>query len=105
MEEQEKYAKRLQPRHIVKCPHCGWEYLLGEVYYPENTIGQPSNIIRDPLGKILYEEYEDGNKPLAEDKFVCENCDRPFIVELTTTVKVRAEEPELDFTEKTVQLW
>lgn len=106
MSDENKYTKKLQPRKIIKCPHCGWEYLPGEVLYPTQVLGQPkNNIIRDPLGHILYEEYRENDEPLAEDKFVCENCGKPFVIEIDVNYKSKPEEAELDFSTETVSLW
>ena len=69
------------PRKIVRCPHCGYEYLAGEIFYPDSVFGRPKQIIRDTLGHIIYEDYEEGSEPSDTEKFYCENCDRPFIAE------------------------
>lgn len=52
----EENSLKLQPRTIIKCPHCGAEYLPGEVLYSDNVVGNPKNVIRDALGHIIYED-------------------------------------------------
>ena len=42
----------------IKCIHCGAELHPSEIFMPEDLTGRPKNIIRDPLGKILYVEWE-----------------------------------------------
>lgn len=40
---------------VIKCPHCGAEYLPSEIFMPEDILGgAPKNLIKDPLGKVLY---------------------------------------------------
>ena len=89
---------------IIKCPHCGWEYLPGEIYLPEELSGRPDNIVRDALGKIIYADYVEDLEPDTTEHFVCENCGRSFVIEATTTYKTKPEEEEFDFGSATVSL-
>lgn len=90
---------------VIRCPHCGAEYLPGEVYMPGDLIGQPDDIVRDSLGKIIYEDYDsEDREPSLIEHFTCEYCDKPFIVEASITYKTREEEPEKDFSTKYVSL-
>ena len=94
-----------QPAKYIKCPHCGWAYLPGEVLYPINMIGYPVNIVRDGVGGILYHEYPENKEPLAEEEFWCENCDKPFIIEIEVNYKTKAVKEELDFSNTSVKLF
>jgi hypothetical protein len=49
-------------------------------------------------------EYAEGDEPCQPEKYFCDNCDKPFIVEPVITYKVKKEVEELDFTEKFVSL-
>jgi hypothetical protein len=90
---------------IIRCPHCGAEYLPGEVYMPGALIGQPDDIVRDSLGRILYEDYfSEDREPNLEEHFTCDYCDKPFVIEATITYKTREEAPEKDFTTQYVSL-
>ena len=89
---------------IIKCPHCGAEYLPGEIYMPGAIIGQPDDIVKDSLGRILYEDYPEGKEPDMIEHFICDYCDKPFIVEATVTYKTREEAPENDFQSQYVSL-
>ena len=90
---------------VIRCPHCGAEYLPGEIYMPGALIGQPDEVIKDSLGKILYEDYTtEAREPNMTEHFICEYCDKPFIIEATTTYKTREEAPERDFTTNYVSL-
>jgi hypothetical protein len=90
---------------IIRCPHCGAEYLPGEVYMPGALIGQPDDIVRDSLGRILYEDYfSEDREPSLEEHFTCDYCDKPFVIEATVTYKTREEAPERDFGTQYVSL-
>ena len=89
---------------IIKCPHCGAQYLPGEIYLPGSLIGQPDDLVKDSLGKIIYEDYQPNKEPDMIEHFTCEYCDKPFIVEATVTYKSMTEEPEKDFTTQYVSL-
>ena len=89
---------------VIRCPHCGAEYLPGEIYIPGSITGQPDEVIRDSLGKIIYEDYSELKEPCLVEHFTCENCDRPFVVEATVTYRAREEAPERDFSTKYVSL-
>lgn len=104
-EDVDKYEKKLQPRQVIKCPHCKYEYFASEVLYPDQVVGKvnPSSIIRDPLGHILYEKFDED--ALAEDVFTCDNCGKPFIVEIELKLNTKEELPELDMSDNSVSLW
>ncbi len=89
---------------IIKCPHCGAQYLPGELYMPGALIGQPEDVVKDSLGKLLYEDYPDGKEPDMIEHFTCEYCDKPFVVEATVTYKSMVEAPEADFKNQYVSL-
>ena len=89
---------------VIKCPHCGAQYLPAEIYMPEAFTGHPDDIVKDSFGKILYEDYPEGREPDMLEHFVCEYCEKPFVIEATVTYKSMAEEPEKDFTTQYVSL-
>lgn len=90
---------------VIKCPHCGAEYLPGEIYMPGSLIGQPTDVVKDSLGRILYEDYDPISKePDMIEHFTCEYCNKPFVVEATVTYKAKEEAPENDFSTKYVSL-
>ena len=89
---------------IIKCPHCGAQYLAAEIYMPGAFLGRPEDLVKDSLGKIIYEDYRDSQEPDMIEHFTCEFCDKPFVVEATITYKTMAEEPEKDFSQQYVSL-
>lgn len=90
---------------LIKCPHCGAEYLPGEIYFPGSLIGHPEDIVRDSFGKIIYEDYtSEDQEPSMTEHFICDYCEKPFIIEASVTYKTKEEAPEKDFTTKYVSL-
>ena len=90
---------------IIRCPHCMREYLPGEIFMPGSLIGQPQEVVRDGLGKIIYEDYGPAaNEPDLIEHYICDECERPFVVEASVVYRVKEEAPELDFSNKYVSL-
>ena len=90
---------------IIRCPHCGAEYLPGEIYMPGSLIGQPDEVVKDSLGKIIYEDYyKVSREPDLTEHFTCEYCNKPFVIEAIVTYKAKEETPEKDFSTKYVSL-
>ena len=89
---------------IIKCPHCGAQYLPAEIYMPGAFLGRPDDLVKDALGKILYEDYREGQEPEMTESFTCEYCNKLFVVEATVTYKSMVEEPEKDFSTQYVSL-
>lgn len=89
---------------VIKCPHCGAEYVPAEIFMPGDLIGKPDSVVRDALGKILYADYEEDCEPLATESFICDNCGKPFVVEPVISYKVKKEDEEKDFSTDTVSL-
>lgn len=87
---------------LIKCPHCGAEYLPGEIYLPGSLIGQPEDIVKDSFGKLLYEDYS--QEPCLDEAFTCEYCNKPFLIEAIISYKTKMESPEKDFSTKYVSL-
>lgn len=89
---------------IIKCPHCGYEYLPCEIYLPGSFLGESDQIVRDALGKIIYEEYDPDNEPNMTEHYICDNCNKAFIIEAMVTYRTREEEEELDFSQEYTSL-
>ena len=88
---------------IIKCPHCNWEYLPAEVMMPSGFLGRPESVVRDALGKILYYEYPQ-EEPCQTEDYICDGCNKPFIIEPQVTYKTKKEAVELDFSQTYVSL-
>jgi hypothetical protein len=90
---------------VIRCPHCGAEYLPGEIYMPGALIGQPDDIVKDAVGKIIYEDYStEAREPDMIEHFTCYYCEKPFVIEATVTYKSMKEAPEADFSTQYVSL-
>lgn len=89
---------------VIVCPHCGWEYLPGEIFYGEALVGRPTEIVRDVLGKILYYEYKDGYELDTTEHYICDNCGKAFTIEAAISYKAKQEQEELDFSNNSVSL-
>lgn len=89
---------------IIKCAHCGAQYLPGEIFMPGAFLGRSEDIVKDSFGKILYDDYQAGKEPDMIEHFVCDYCDKPFVIEATITYKTMVEEPEKDFSTQYVSL-
>ena len=66
----------------IRCPHCKTEYLPGEIYFPNDFVGQPSNIVKDENGNVLGFDGEDMN---TVETFTCEHCGKTFKVDASIT--------------------
>ena len=72
---------------------------------PNAIIGQPDEVVKDSLGKIIYEDYSTPERePSLTESFTCEYCDKPFVIEATVTYKSMTEAPEKDFSSPYVSL-
>ena len=84
---------------VIRCPHCGMEFVPAEIFMPGDLIGEPDNVIRDALGRIIYQEYDEGNEPAQVGHYVCDECGKPFTVEPIIMYKVKKEDEAKDFSE------
>lgn len=80
---------------IIKCPKCGQEYLMEEIYYPQEFFGYPLNIIRDEKGKIIYYSNESIN---PVETYTCDNCDCKFEVTAKITFDTKICDSDNEFT-------
>lgn len=97
--EQQNFKK-----YVIKCPHCGAEYLACEIFMPTDILGKSATVIKDALGKIIYVDWEEEYEPAQKETYYCDHCDKPFAVEPVISFKVTKEDPALDFSEESVSL-
>lgn len=90
---------------IIKCPKCGCEYTVAEIFVPESLTGRSHRVIKDALGKVLYVDYlDDEDRPDYVEHYQCDNCDTKFVVEAQMTFKTKLESEVLDFQNESVSL-
>ena len=68
--------------NIIKCPYCETEYLPGEIYIPNNLVGQPKDISRTIEGKI---DTAYGINPDYIEFYTCDKCNNTFKVNCKLT--------------------
>jgi len=88
----------------IKCPHCGYEYIPAEIFFPDQLLGNAKTVIKDALGKILYVEWKPDEEPALTEKWVCDNCGETFKVTASFSFKTEKEVAELDFKNQSVSL-
>lgn len=82
---------------IIKCPKCGAEYHLSEIFYPYSLTGKAVKLVKDEeAGKIIHIEEEE---PSYSETYCCDKCGCNFKVTAKVEVKVE-EDKEADFTEE-----
>ena len=64
-------------KETIHCPYCDREYLPSEIFYPNEFLGQETNIERDTLGQIVYYEGEDA---ISCETYICDGCNKQFKV-------------------------
>lgn len=78
---------------VIRCPHCGREYLPEEIFLPGEFFGQPRNIVRNN-GKII---YFDGKSLNTSETYNCDECGKDFKVEAYITFNTDADDMFDDF--------
>ncbi len=73
------------------------EFTPADIFMPGDLIGKPETVLRDALGKIIYQEYDQDDEPAQIERYICDECGKPFTVEPIITYKVKKEEEALDF--------
>lgn len=71
----------------IRCPHCNTEYLPAEIYFPDDFLGKPYNIIKDEDGNIL---GFNGNDMQTVEVFTCDRCGKIFTVDASITFRTTA---------------
>lgn len=41
---------------VIKCPHCGAEFLASEIFMPGEIVGKARSVVRDALNRLIYVE-------------------------------------------------
>lgn len=88
---------------LIKCPHCGAEYLPEEIFYPNEVFNKNIRPIRES-GKIISVETQTLDEKEEsfdlEEEFCCIYCNTNFKVKgeaKFTTEEIKDEEFEEEF--------
>ena len=73
---------------MIKCPNCETEYLPGEIFVPKYFTGQPKDIEKDYMGKIIWSE---GIKQDLVESYICDKCGKSFVVKANITYDVKPD--------------
>lgn len=99
-----KMCKEPKNPNYIRCPHCGWEYHPSEIFYPNAFFGKTDTLVKDALGKILYVDFKEGDEPIFQESFECENCEKQFVINAAVTYSTSKVSEELDFDNPYVSL-
>lgn len=97
-------CKETKNLNIIKCPHCGFEYHPSEIFYPNAFFGRTDSLVKSPVGKILYVDYQEGEEPNFQEHFECEDCGKSFVINATVSYSTSKVSEEVDFDNPYVSL-
>ena len=75
--------------NFIKCPYCGREYTVDEIYLPNHLLGKTREVLRLVDGTIDVIDYI--NAPDFMEKYKCDGCDNTFNVKTTLTFTTSKE--------------
>lgn len=76
-------------QQIIRCPVCGQEYLPAEIFFAEDLLGKPTNIVKKHNGKI---DFYFGEIPSYVEEYCCDNCSTTFKVKAKLNFIVEVDE-------------
>lgn len=85
-------------RHIIRCCHCGAEYLPAEIYLPNYFLGKPRSIEKDLNGKIINYLGKDMD---TVESYYCDYCGKKFNIEANVKFYTNSKSKNFKTTYKT----
>lgn len=73
---------------VITCPICGQQYLPSEIFFPEDLLGEPTEIMKSTSGKI---DFFLGKEPDFDETYICDNCGTKLNIHANITYKIDAE--------------
>lgn len=75
-------------KYII-CPVCGQEYLPAEIFFPDDLIGKPTEIVKNTSGKI---DFYLGDDPNFDEYYICDNCGTKLKIHANVSYKIDTAE-------------
>lgn len=72
--------------YYAECPHCGAQYHLSEIFYPEEIMAKPHYIDKDKDGKIIKVV---GTPETYTETYTCDYCGNSFSVTMSVRLKIK----------------
>jgi DNA-directed RNA polymerase subunit RPC12/RpoP len=70
---------------LITCPVCGQQYLPSEIFFPDDLLGKPTEIVKDDSGRV---EFFLGDEPNLTEDYVCDNCGSRLKINANISYKV-----------------
>lgn len=83
-------------KEIIKCPYCNTEYLPEEIFMGDEFLGNRL-VIKDESGKI---KVIDGDEPELMSSYICDCCNKKFIVKASVSYEVLKDDFDEEYTIK-----
>ena len=87
------HMNKEEKRLIIKCPHCGQEYLPAEIFIPSEFMGKPEGIIKEDKGNI---EFYSGNNMNLDEEYICDKCGKKFFIQTDISFKTIKENDDFN---------
>lgn len=71
----ERTISMIEEKHLIRCPHCGAEYLPSEIFFPDDFLPAPDDVVRDGAGRIVACSQSALN---VSEEYECDYCGRVF---------------------------
>ena len=81
----------------IRCPYCGAEYVPSEIFMPETLLDKSNIIDKDANGKI---ENVEGQEAELSESYICDYCNKEFVVEASIVYKERMIDIEEEYVTK-----
>lgn len=82
----------MKDKYIIKCPHCGAEYLPNEIYIPNEFFTETISL-KDENCKILSVSSDSLN---TVEEYCCDNCSKTFKVSATVSFDTKEIKDDFD---------
>ena len=74
---------------IIKCPHCGAEYIPSEIFIPSDFLPKCKDVTRDNRGILVAGHVNNMN---CHEEYTCDYCGHRFAIDAEVNFKTSATE-------------